>query len=95
MDSVVNRTRLLLGHSTPDADELRLAMSNVFVRSANERVADDARRPLANELEGDELRLHLGRVDSLAMYLPIRTIAVKTKIAEALVAGGLAPVFLR
>jgi alkylation response protein AidB-like acyl-CoA dehydrogenase len=95
MDSVVNRTRLLLGHGSPEADALRLAMTNVFVRSANERVADGARRLLANELEGEELRLHLGRVDSLVMYFPIRTIAVKTQIAEALVARGLGPIFLR
>ncbi len=95
MDSVVNRTRLLLGHTTPDADALRLAMTNVFVTSANERVADGARRLLANELEGEELRQHLGRVDSLVMYFPIRTIAVKTQIAEALVARGLGPIFLR
>lgn len=95
MDSVVNRTRLLLGHSSSDADALRLAMTNVFVRSANERVADGARRLLANEMEGEELRTHLGRVDSLVMYFPIRTIAVKTQIAQALVARGLGPVFLR
>lgn len=95
MDSAVNRTRLLLGHGGPGADELRLAMTNVFVRSANERVADGARRLLANELEGDELRAHLARLDALALYFPIRTIAVKTQIAEALVARGLGPVFLR
>lgn len=49
MDSVVNHTRLLLGYTTPDTDELRLAMTNVFVRSANKRVADGARRLLANK----------------------------------------------
>jgi alkylation response protein AidB-like acyl-CoA dehydrogenase len=95
MDSVVNRTRLLLGHGAAEADALRLAMTSVFVRSANERLADGARRLLANELEGEELRTHLGRVDSLALYFPIRTIAVKTQIAEALVARGLGPIFLR
>jgi hypothetical protein len=36
MDSVVNRTRLLLG-TAAEADALRPAMTNVFVRSANER----------------------------------------------------------
>ena len=95
MDSVVNRTRLLLGHGAADADALRLAMTSVFVRSANERVADGARRLLANELEGEKLRTHLGCVESLALYFPIRTIALKTQIAEALLTGGLGPVFLR
>ncbi len=95
MDSVVNRTWLLLGHTTSDADELRLAMTNVFVASANERIADGARRLLANELEGDELRSHVAHADALALSLPIRTIAAKTRIAEALVTQGLGPVFLR
>lgn len=95
MDSVVNRTRLLLGHEGADADALRLAMTNVFVASASERVADGARRLLANELEGDDLSVHVTRVSRLAADFPIRTIAVKTRIAEALVTQGLGPVFLR
>src|SRR5436190_1547350 len=94
MDSVVNRTRLLLGHGTPEDDELRLAMTNVFVSSANERVIDGARRLLVNELEGEELRKHLA-LEAIVPHMPIRTIAVKTRIAEALVARGLGPVFLR
>src|SRR5438093_5284806 len=94
MDSVVNRTRLLMGHGAADDDALRLAMTNVFVSSANERVIDGARRLLVNELEGEELRTHL-RLEAIAPHMPIRTIAVKTRIAEALVARGLGPVFLR
>jgi len=94
MDSVVNRTRLLLGHGTKEDDDLRLAMTNVFVSSANERVIDGARRLLVNELEGEELRMHL-RLEGIVPHMPIRTIAVKTRIAEALVGRGLGPVFLR
>ena len=94
MDSVVNRTRLLRGHGAADDDALRLAMTNVFVSSANERVIDGARRLLVNELEGEELRTHL-RLEAIVPHMPIRTIAVKTRIAEALVARGLGPVFLR
>ncbi len=95
MDSVVNRTRLLLGQDNEAADALRSDMTNVFVASANERVADGARRLLANEMDGEELRSHLKQIDKLALYFPIRTIAVKTRIAESLVAAGLGPVFLR
>ena len=65
-------------------------MTNVFVASANERVIDGARRLLANELEGDELRSHLA-LEAIVPHMPIRTIAVKTWIAEALVARGLGP----
>jgi alkylation response protein AidB-like acyl-CoA dehydrogenase len=94
MDSVVNRTRLLSGHGAPADDSLRLLMTNIFVASASERVIDGARRLLANEFEGDELRKHL-RLEAIIPRIPIRTIAAKTKLAEALVAHGLGPVFLR
>jgi alkylation response protein AidB-like acyl-CoA dehydrogenase len=95
MDSVVNRTLLLTGHGTPEDDALRMDMTNVYIASANERVIDGARRILVNEFEGDELRQHLA-VEDLVPRLPIRTIAVKTRISEALVERGVVgPVFLR
>jgi alkylation response protein AidB-like acyl-CoA dehydrogenase len=94
MDSVVNRTRLLAGFGTAEDDALRLDMTKVYVASANERVFEGARRLLANEFEGDELRRHLA-LEAVLPRLPIRTIAVKQRIAEALVARGLGPVFLR
>ena len=83
-----------LGHDHPDDDALRIAMTNVFVASASERVIDGARRLLVNEFEGEELKKHL-LLESIIPRIPIRTIAVKTRIAEALVARGLGPVFLR
>jgi alkylation response protein AidB-like acyl-CoA dehydrogenase len=94
MDSVVNRTLLLQGRGTAEDNALRLDMTNVYVASANERVIDGARRILVNEFEGEELGEQL-TVESLVPHLPIRTIAVKTRISEALVARGVGPVFLR
>jgi hypothetical protein len=94
MDSVVNRTKLLEGHGTANDDQLRLMMTNIFVASAAERVIDGARRLLVNEFEGDELRRHL-KLEDIIPRIPIRTVAVKTRLAEALVAQGLGPVFLR
>jgi alkylation response protein AidB-like acyl-CoA dehydrogenase len=94
MDSVVNRTLLLKGHGAAEDDALRIAMTNVFVTSASERVIDGARRLLVNEFEGEELGKHLA-LESIIPRIPIRTIAVKTRIAEALEARGLGPVFLR
>jgi alkylation response protein AidB-like acyl-CoA dehydrogenase len=94
IDSVVNRTLLLGGYGSADDDALRVAMTNVYVASASERVIDGARRLLVNEFEGEELRRHL-QLETIIPRIPIRTIAVKTRIAEALVARGLGPVFLR
>ncbi|MFN8544087.1 MAG: acyl-CoA dehydrogenase family protein [Candidatus Binatia bacterium] len=88
MDSVVNRTRLTLGKNGPERDRLLRAMTHVFVASANARIAGEARRLLANEVEGEDLERQLGIVDRLVPHIPIRTIAVKTEIAEALVAQG-------
>jgi hypothetical protein len=94
MDSVVGRTQRLLGRGSEEDDDLRVAMTNVFVSSASGRVIDGARRILVNEFEGDELRKHLA-LEAIVPRMPIRTIAVKTRLSEALVAHGLAPVFLR
>jgi alkylation response protein AidB-like acyl-CoA dehydrogenase len=94
MDSVVGRSLALQEIGSADDRELRRMMTNVFVASANERVLDGARRILVNEFEGEELRRHLA-LQSIVPHIPIRTIAQKTKISEALVAGGLGPVFLR
>jgi alkylation response protein AidB-like acyl-CoA dehydrogenase len=94
MDSVVNRTRIHTGRGGAEDDALRLDMTRMFVASANERVFDGARRLLANEFEGEELKKHLA-LQAILPHLPIRTIAVKQRIAEALVARGLGPVFLR
>ena len=94
MDSVVGRTQRLLGHGSKEDNDLRVAMTNVFVSSANERVIDGARRILVNVFEGDELRKLLA-LEAIVPRMPIRTIAVKTRLSEALVAQGLGPVFLR
>jgi len=47
-----------------------------------------------NELEGEALRKDLA-LEQIVQHFPIRTIAVKTAIAERLVARGLGPFFLR
>jgi hypothetical protein len=57
------------------------------VASANERIADGARRLVANELAGEELIQAVRTIERIAFVLPIATIAVKTRIAERIVAG--------
>ena len=63
-------------------------LTHVFVASANERVADAARRLLANECGGEELRRHLAVVDLFQPFFPIRTIEMKTRIAKEVVEAG-------
>jgi alkylation response protein AidB-like acyl-CoA dehydrogenase len=89
MDSVVARTRKLVREKDAAFAENELDMTRIFVASANERVADGARRLVANELEGAELGAALAVIDRLALPLPIATIAAKTRIAERIAAGNL------
>jgi len=87
--SVVARTRKFV-QTHPDADaENELDLTRIFVASANERIADGARRLVANELQGDEMLAAFGTIDALATFMPIATIAAKTRIAERIAAGNL------
>jgi alkylation response protein AidB-like acyl-CoA dehydrogenase len=88
MDSAVARTQKLVQSRTADATSMERDLTHVFVASANERVADAARRLLANECEGEELRRHLDVVDLFQPFIPIRTIEMKTRIAKEVVEAG-------
>jgi hypothetical protein len=90
VDSVVARTRKLLRARGAAGVVNHLDMTRVFVASANERIADGARRLAANELAGAELDAAMAVIDRLQVRLPIATIAAKTRIAERIVAGDLA-----
>ena len=86
-ESVVARTRKLLKRRGAASVANHLDMTRVFAASANERIADGARRLAANELAGKELDAAFELIDRLQVRLPIATIAAKTRIAERIVAG--------
>jgi alkylation response protein AidB-like acyl-CoA dehydrogenase len=86
-ESAVARTRKLLRRRGAESVANHLDMTRVFVASANERIADGARRLAANELAGAELDAARAVLDRLQVRLPIATIAAKTRIAERIVAG--------
>ncbi len=54
-----------------------------------ERIAEGARRSVANELEGEELRGAYRTIERLGIFLPIATIVAKTRIAERIAAGDM------
>jgi len=66
---VANRTLAPLGHAPRRTTSFALAMTNVFVSSANERVIDGAAVLLVNELEGEELRKHLA-LEAIVPHMP-------------------------
>ena len=88
-ESVVARTRKLVDTEGEEAADNELDITRIFVASANERIADGARRLAANELHGDELRAAFAAIEGLAIFLPIATIDAKTRIAERIQAGNL------
>ena len=87
--SVVARTRKLVRAHAESDFENELDLTRIFVASANERIADGARRLVANELTGEELLKAFRTIDALATFIPIATIAAKTRIAERMAAGNL------
>jgi alkylation response protein AidB-like acyl-CoA dehydrogenase len=87
MDSVVSRTQKLVDRRGLEATQLERDLTHVFIASANERVAAGAHRLLANECEGEELRRHVAVVDLFRPFIPIRTIDLKTRIAQQVAAA--------
>jgi hypothetical protein len=86
-DSTLARTVALVQRLGEEATAVQRDMAHVFAASAVDRIADGARRLLANEAATDEeLRGHFARLERLVPFFPIRTIAVKTRIAERIVA---------
>lgn len=88
-ESVACRSRKLLASEAVERVANELDLTRIFVASANERIADGARRLAANELEGGALRRAFAEIDQLAAFLPIATIDAKTRIAERIAEGNL------
>ncbi len=88
-DSVVARARKHMEMRGAPSVENELDMTRIFVASANERIADGARRLVANELGGEDLSAAFHTIERLSTFLPIATIAAKTRIAERIATGDL------
>jgi alkylation response protein AidB-like acyl-CoA dehydrogenase len=88
MDSAVGRTLKLIRLKGEGAVQPQIDITCIFVASAHERVSDGARRLVANEVEGEELKRRFAEITTLSAFLPIRTIHLKTRLAEQVVAAG-------
>ncbi len=87
MDSTVARTLKLIRAKGESAAGPRLDLTRIFVAPAHERVADGARRLVANEVEDEELQQRFSDINTLSAFLPIRTIHLKTRVAESVVSA--------
>ncbi|MDP3937445.1 MAG: acyl-CoA dehydrogenase family protein [Deltaproteobacteria bacterium] len=88
MDSTMARTLKLIRLKDEADTQNQIDITRIFVASAHERVADGARRLVANEIEGEELRRCFEEISSLEAFLPIRTFHLKSRLAEQVVAAG-------
>ena len=87
MDSTVARSLKLIRVKGESAVGPQMDMTRIFAASAHERVADGARRLVANEVPAEELHQRFSEINALSAFLPIRTIRLKTQVAEYVVAA--------
>jgi alkylation response protein AidB-like acyl-CoA dehydrogenase len=88
MDSAAARTLKLIRLNGDKEVEPQIDATRIFVASAHERVAECARRLVANEVDGVELARLFAEIAALSAFLPIRTIHLKTRLAAAVAAAG-------
>ncbi|MGH9603341.1 MAG: acyl-CoA dehydrogenase family protein [Terriglobales bacterium] len=88
MDSVVARTRKLIAKQGESASALAVAMTQVYLAGAMERIESDAKKVIAAVAEGDMLRTQLAILRRLAKHEPVNTIALRQQIAQRVIEAG-------
>ncbi len=87
MESAVLRAEKLRGR-VGDQAELAIAMTQVYVAEAMEKIEASARKVIAAVAEGDMLRTQMAILRRLLKYDPINTIALREKIAARMIDAG-------
>jgi len=82
MESALLRARKLVEHNGEAASAHAVAMAQVYMAGAAERIESAARTVLAAIGEGDMLRSYLAVLRRLAKHEPFNTIALRQKIAH-------------
>jgi alkylation response protein AidB-like acyl-CoA dehydrogenase len=88
MDSAVLRTRKLIEKNGEQQSQLALAMTQVYLEYAMEKVELAARKVAAAVSEGDMLRSQMAIVRRLAKHEPANVIALRQKVAERVIEAG-------
>ena len=90
-DSVVQRARAAAAASRPGAD-LQADAATTYVNDAAMRIDVAARAALAALAEGDTLRTHLAALRRLLKVIPVNTVAIRRRLADAAVERGAYPI---
>ncbi len=88
MESALLRTLKLVAHNGEAASQLAIAMTQVYIMEAIEKIESAARKVIAAVAEGDMLRTQLAILRRLGKYEPVNTIALRQKIADRVLEAG-------
>ena len=88
MESAVLRAQKLVARNGESNAGHAIAMAQVYLAGAMERVESGARAVIAAAAEGDMLRSQMAILRRLCKYDPINTIALREKIAQKVIDAG-------
>ncbi len=88
MESAVLRAQKLVEGNGEAACSLPIAMTQVYISQAMEKIEAAARKVLAAVADGDMLRTQMAILRRLAKYEPFNTVAARQKIAQRVIEAG-------
>ncbi len=88
MESCLLRARKLAARNGEAASALPVAMTQVYLASAMEKIEAAAKKVLAAVAEGDVLRTQMAILRRLAKYELFNTIELRQKIAQRVLEAG-------
>jgi alkylation response protein AidB-like acyl-CoA dehydrogenase len=88
MESAVLRAQKMVEQKGEASAALPIAMTQVYLTQALEKVEAAARKVIANVAEGDMLRTQLAIVRRLSKHEPFNTIALRQQIAQKTIEAG-------
>ena len=88
MESAVLRAQKMVEQKGEAASALPVAMTQVYLTQALEKVEAAARKVIAGVAEGDMLRTQLAIVRRLSKHEPFNTIALRQQIAQKTIEAG-------
>jgi butyryl-CoA dehydrogenase len=88
MESALLRTQKLIDKQGEAAAVLPIAMTQLYIAEAMDRIESSAKKVIAAVSEGDMLRTQMAILRRLVKYEPFNTIALTQKIADRTIEAG-------
>jgi alkylation response protein AidB-like acyl-CoA dehydrogenase len=88
MESALLRTQKIVERQGEAAAALPIAMTQLYIAEAMDRIESSAKKVIAAVAEGDMLRTQMAMLRRLVKYEPFNTIALTQKIAERTLEAG-------